>query len=308
MLPTPGVGRGHIGGASSGHNTRDTDFSVTDFSVRYLRIVLVVLVDHFIIISDAIAVAIALALAGRRGPLEQHLSVTNGGLVAVRRRLPIDLDIVELVHRVLDRSRGRRRRRRCALERVDVEDVHGARPQLLLRDAVAPVGGIDRLGCEHAAEGRPRRVHVDRLVLRRLGEHVLGEVFSMPTDLIDLRDRFERLELRGAERLRVRADQLVRRLGLEAELGVGELGRLRALEVFSVSRCGERAELVLEVRDEDFGALDVRFGDGGAGARRGGARVALRLAFGAAGLVLVRVRSEVVERTAILALVRVCGA
>ena len=128
------------------------------------------------------------------------------------------------------------------------------------------------------------------------------------SNLIDLRDRFERLELRGAERPRVRADQLVRRLGLEAELGVGELGRLRALEVFSVSRCGERAELVLEVRDEDFGALDVRFGDGGAGARRGGARVALRLAFGAAGLVLVRVRSEVDERTAILALVRVCGA
>ena len=32
----------------------------------------------------------------------------NGGLVAVRRRLCVDLGVGELVHRVLDRSRGRR--------------------------------------------------------------------------------------------------------------------------------------------------------------------------------------------------------
>ena len=47
----------------------------------------------------------------------------------------------------------------------------------------------------------------------------------------------------------MRADQLVRLLGLEAELGVGELGRLRVLEVFSVSRCAELLELAIEVLD-----------------------------------------------------------
>ena len=76
MRPTPGVGRGHIGGASSGHNTRDTDFSV-----RYLRIVVVVLVELFLFIVFAIAVIIAVAvtialalLAGRRGPREQKFA------------------------------------------------------------------------------------------------------------------------------------------------------------------------------------------------------------------------------------------
>ena len=125
---------------------------------------------------------------------------------------------------------------------------------------------------------------------------------------VDLRDRFERLLLRAAERPRVRADQAVRLFGLEAELGVGELGRLRVLEVFSVSRCGEHADLVLEVLDVGSGALEVRVGDGHAGARRGGARAGFPLAFGAAGPVsLVRVRNELAERTAILALVRVRG-
>ena len=61
------------------------------------------------------------------------------------RRLRVDLGFSELEHRVLFRSRGRRRRR--ALERVGVEDVHGARPpDLLLGGALAllPVGDIDR--------------------------------------------------------------------------------------------------------------------------------------------------------------------
>ena len=117
--------------------------------------------------------------------------------------------------------------------------------------------------------------------------------------------------MRVAERLRVRADQLVRLLGLEAELGVGELGRLRALEVFSVSRCGEHADLVLEVLvvGSDAVEVEVRVGDGqAAGARRGGARGVFPLAFGAAGPTLVWVRRKVSERTAIPALVRVRGA
>ena len=69
---------------------------------------------------------------------------------------------------------------------------------------------------------------------------------AMPTDLVDLRDCGGRLELRGAERLRVLADQPVRHLGLEVEPGVGGLGRLCVLQVLSVSRCGELTELVLE--------------------------------------------------------------
>ena len=47
--------------------------------------------------------------------------------------------------------------------------------------ALAPVGGVDRLGVEQAAEGRPRRDQVGRLSVRRVVEHVLGEAFSMPT-------------------------------------------------------------------------------------------------------------------------------
>ena len=64
---------------------------------------------------------------------------------------------------------------------------------------------------------------------------------------------------------------------MEAELGVGELDRLRVLEVFSVSRCGEHAVLVLEVLDVGSGALEVRVGDGHAGARLGGARAGFPL-------------------------------
>ena len=84
---------------------------------------------------------------------------------------------------------------------------------------------------------------------RRLGRVAFGRVvrrssicerrslirWSMPTGRLDLRDRLGRVELRAAERLRVRADHLVHRFGLQVELGVGELGRLRKLEVFCIS-------------------------------------------------------------------------
>jgi hypothetical protein len=69
--------------------------------------------------------------------------VINGGLVAVRRRLSVGLGVGELVHRVLDRSRGRRRV--GDLERVGVEDVLGAAPRELLRVDVAPAGMLELL-------------------------------------------------------------------------------------------------------------------------------------------------------------------
>ena len=53
----------------------------------------------------------------------------------------------------------------------------------------------------------------------------------MPTGRLDLRDRLGRVKLRATEYLRVRADHLVHLFGLEVELSVGELGRLRILEV-----------------------------------------------------------------------------
>ena len=56
----------------------------------------------------------------------------NGGLVAVRRRLRVDLGVGELVHRVLDRSRGRRR----ALGAFSLD---------LLLD-LAPFGVLEHLG------------------------------------------------------------------------------------------------------------------------------------------------------------------
>ena len=70
-----------------------------------------------VIISVHVARALAL-LAGRRGPRDEDVRF-SGGLVAVRRRLRVDLGFGELEHRVLDRSRGRRRRR--ALERANAE-------------------------------------------------------------------------------------------------------------------------------------------------------------------------------------------
>ena len=175
--------------------------------------------------------------------------MTNGGLLAVRRRLRVDLGVGELEHRVLDRSRGRRRL--GALERGDVEDVHGARPRDPLLDGaltLLPVGGIDRrcvstpLKAAHvvARSGASPSVALWSMFSAK------PSAFSMLTDLVDLRDRGGRLELRGAERLRVLADQPVRHLGLEVELGVGGLGRLCVLQVLSVSRCGELTELVLE--------------------------------------------------------------
>ena len=108
MRPTPGGGCGHIGGASSGHNSRGTDFSV-----RYLRratavVVLILVVrvrrGSIAVIITVVAHALALLAAGRRGPRDQGVRVIKRGLVAVRRRLHTDLDVGELVHRVLDRS------------------------------------------------------------------------------------------------------------------------------------------------------------------------------------------------------------
>ena len=112
-------------------------------------------------------------------------------------------------------------------------------------------------------------------------EHALEEAFSMPTDPADLRDRLGGLVLRAAERPRVHADHPVDRFGLEVELGVGELGRLRILEVFSVSWCAELSDLTVEVLDVDLGALEVRLCDSGARVRRGGGRGAFL--FGAGG-------------------------
>ena len=101
----------------------------------------------------------------------------------------------------------------------------------------------------------------------------------MPTDRLDLRDRLGRVKLRAAERFRVLADHLVHLLGLEVELGVGELGRLRILEV----TCDvELADLVLEVVDVDSGALEVLLGGSGARVRRGGGRGAFPIAFSGA--------------------------
>ena len=70
-----------------------------------------------------------LALARRtraRGPLQQEGRGKNGGLVAVRRRLSVDLGVGELVHHVLHRSRGARRL--IANKLNDAEDVLGVCP------------------------------------------------------------------------------------------------------------------------------------------------------------------------------------
>ena len=105
---TGGIRR-HIGGASSGYNSRDTDFLV-----RYLRraavvVVLILIRCHCrgsIAVIIAVANALALLLPGRRGPRDQGVRVIKRGLVGVRPRLHNGLDVGELVHRVLDRSRA----------------------------------------------------------------------------------------------------------------------------------------------------------------------------------------------------------
>ena len=78
------------------------------------------------------------------------------------------------------------------------------------------------------------------------------------------------------------ADHRVHLLGLEVELGVGELGRLRILEVLCVSCDVELADLVVEVVDVGSGALEVLVGVSGARFRRGGGRGAFPVAFSGA--------------------------
>ena len=244
-------------GASSGRRSYETGFSV-----RYLAGAVVVVVVHaaaILIVAVAVIIAVvALALLRDPGPLALALERDLGRIDGIKWLVVggglgrLGLGGGEVLRDVRCRRVLHRRRAGGLVELVDVVD-RGRADRRVIRPAIAPVGTLDHVVVEEAAECGPARSPVGSFVGGDVAEHSPGERMRMLAHRLHLRDRAARDRLRGAELLRVSVRIVVHGPCGGRGLLVGEVHRLVKIQMQLASHSEEYGDLLVEVIDVALG-------------------------------------------------------